>query len=107
MNTMSAQMTARSHKSEKQDALKGVFIPYWGNWAFVGVIVTVIIALIAFGVSWGRVEQRLDYQDRDIRILQENVDAVEVRLSVVEAELGVVKSTLQAIANHLGVGVLE
>ena len=49
---------------------RSVVIPDWGNWAFTGIIVTIILALIAFGVSWGRIGRRLDYQDGAIQVLQ-------------------------------------
>ena len=81
------------------DYQRSVAIPDWGNWAFTGIIVTIVLALIVLGVSWGKIEQRLDYQDSAIQVLQAEVGELQVKVEIMN-------KTLQAIADHLGVHVL-
>ena len=70
----SMQATAKSAMfSGAHTQRRGIAIPDWGNWAFTGIVITVVLALIALGVSWGRIGQRLDYQDNAIQVLQEEV----------------------------------
>ena len=82
---------------------RSIAIPDWGNWAFFGVIVTTIIALLTFGVSWGRIEQRLDERGDDIRVLQEDMKSVGGRLDAVENRLGAVEGRLGVVEGRLGV----
>ena len=81
---------------------RNITIPDWGNWAFLGVIITTVIALLTFGVSWGRIEQRLDERGDDIRVLQEDMKSVEGRLDAVEDRLGAVEVRLGAVEVRLG-----
>ena len=88
------------------DYQRGVAIPDWGNWAFTGIVVTVVLALIALGVSWGKIGQRLDYQDGAIQALQQEVGGLKVEIGELQVKVEIMNKTLQAIADHLGVHVL-
>ena len=92
--------------SDAVDYQRSVAIPDWGNWAFTGIVVTIVLALIVLGVSWGKIEQRLDYQDGAIQVLQQQVGGLKVEIGELKVKVEIMNKTLQAIADHLGVRVL-